>query len=295
MKSASSIISEVFNKYGIPAWIAPYAMKYARRNPLKTVKFAMSFVETKRKKGAVTNGYVVLPNGLRLKLGSLIKVLNAIFYEQDMMARIAKRWATLPVGYDPRYAQYASELSKEEARHSVAIKNLIEGLGYKISEPDARINELFEYISSLDTWQKRLIAVNIVLRDSYAKAFGLILYRVFYAVSPEYMRAFGKVFSETEHFSQWGFEEAKRVIQQKRIPESETLAITREIAAKVLKTIDFNMSIAKEAGIVEEIKLLRDIAIVYPFQTLKELGIAVDPNKELEALKKLPDKKPSKK
>ncbi|MEM0149712.1 MAG: hypothetical protein QXW10_02345, partial [Candidatus Micrarchaeaceae archaeon] len=178
MKSANSLISAVFEKYGIPAWIAPYAMKYARRNPMRTVKFAMSFIETKRKKGAVVNGYVVLPNGLQLRISSLMRVLNIVFYEQDLMAKMAKKWAVAPSGYDSKYTKYADELSIAEAKHAVAIKNLIEGLGYKVGKPDKHICELFDYIGTLDTWQKRLIAVNIVLRDSYAKAFGVILYKV---------------------------------------------------------------------------------------------------------------------
>ncbi len=291
VESVNNLINTILKKYNVPPWVVPYAMKYARRNPLKTIKFAMSFIETKRKKGAVTSDRVVLPNGLELKLSSLLKVLNATFYEQDMMAKLAKKWAVSPIGYDTRYMQYANELSSIEAKHAVAIKNLIEGIGYKVSEPDKHINEIFEYISTLDTWPKRLVAINIVLRDSYAKAFGLILYKVFYSVSPEYMRAFGKVFSSSESLSQWGFEEAKRTIQEKQMPESEIIEITRNIETRVLKTIDFNMKIAKEAGIEEEVKLLRDIAIVYPFQTLKELGVDINPGKELELVKKLAKKK----
>jgi len=284
--SVDSVIKTIFDKYSIPAWVAPYAMKYARRNPIKTIKFAMSFIDTKRKKGAVANDYVILPNGLKLKISSLVRVLSIVFYEQDLMSKTAKKWSVAPTGYDSKYNEYAKELADAEARHAVAIKNLIEGLGYKVGEPDKHISELFDYISTLDTWQKRLIAVNIVLRDSYAKAFGIILYKVFYAVSPEYMRAFGKVFSETEPYAERGYEEAKRVIHDKMLTDQEVIAIATDISARVLATIDFNMSIAKEAGIEEEVKLLRDIAIVYPFQTMKELGVNVDPGKELEIVKK---------
>ncbi|MGC8669545.1 MAG: hypothetical protein ACP5TL_00100 [Candidatus Micrarchaeia archaeon] len=294
MKGVDTIVNTMLKKYNIPSWITPYAIRYARRNPMRTIKFAMSFIETKRKKGAVTSDYVVLPNGLKLKISSLMRILNAIFYEQDLMSKVAKKWVSSPIGYDKKFNEYAEQFSLAEAKHAVAIKNLIEGLGYKVNEPDPRIIKLFEYIESLDTWQKRLIAVNIVLRDAYAEAFGLILYKVFYSVSPEYMRAFGKVFSKNEDYSKDGYEEAKKVIKEKQLPDEEVINLTRDIALRVLQTIDFNMDVAKEIGIVEEVKLLRDIAIVYPFQTLKELGLNVNPDKELLNIKKLASKTKSK-
>ncbi len=290
MESARSLIKGIMKKYNIPDWVEPYALKYARHNPLKTVKFALSFIETRRKKGAVANGYVLLPNGTRMKLDTLIRLLNIIFYEQDLMAKVAKRWANTPVGYDSKYSKYANEFSEAEAKHAIAIKNLIEGLGYKVGEPDKGIEELFDYIGSLDTWYKRLIAVNIVLRNAYAKAFGEILYKIFYSVSPEYMRAFRKVFSENEYHAAWGAEETRRIIREHLLSDSEVIGIAEEIVKRVLATIDFNMYIAKSAGVEYEVKFLRDISILYPFETLKEMGVKVDPDEELKRVKDSADR-----
>ncbi|MGC8496048.1 MAG: hypothetical protein ACP5MX_02475 [Candidatus Micrarchaeia archaeon] len=286
MDKVNEIIGSILKKYNIPVWVTPYVLKYAKGNPMRTIKFAMSFIETKRKKGAVANGNVILPNGLQLKVSSLIRILNIVFYEQDLMSKVAKKWAMQPAGHDSVYAKYAMELAEAEERHAIAIKNLIEGLGYKIGEPDKQLEALFDYICNLDSWQKRLIAVNIVLRDSYAKAFGVILYKVFYSVSPEYMRAFGKAFKGDEKYAERGYNEAVSVIVNRELSDEEIIGLTRDILVRVLRTIDINMSIAKEAGIEEEVKFLRDIAILYPFQMLKELGVAINPDKELEEVKK---------
>ncbi|MGC8687402.1 MAG: hypothetical protein ACP5RM_01730 [Candidatus Micrarchaeia archaeon] len=286
MDKVNEIIGSILKKYNIPVWVTPYVLKYAKGNPMRTIKFAMSFIETKRKKGAVANGNVILPNGLQLKVSSLIRILNIVFYEQDLMSKVAKKWAMQPAGHDSVYAKYAMELAEAEERHAIAIKNLIEGLGYKIGEPDKQLEALFDYICNLDSWQKRLIAVNIVLRDSYAKAFGVILYKVFYSVSPEYMRAFGKAFKGDEKYAERGYNEAVSVIVNRELSDEEITGLTRDILVRVLRTIDINMSIAKEAGIEEEVKFLRDIAILYPFQMLKELGVAINPDKELEEVKK---------
>mgnify|MGYP001626437922 CR=1 FL=1 len=286
MDKVNEIIGSILKKYNIPVWVTPYVLKYAKGNPMRTIKFAMSFIETKRKKGAVANGNVILPNGLQLKVSSLIRILNIVFYEQDLMSKVAKKWAMQPAGHESTYAKYAMELAEAEERHAIAIKNLIEGLGYKIGEPDKQLEALFDYICNLDSWQKRLIAVNIVLRDSYAKAFGVILYKVFYSVSPEYMRAFGKAFKGDEKYAERGYNEAVSVIVNRELSDEEITGLTRDILVRVLRTIDINMSIAKEAGIEEEVKFLRDIAILYPFQMLKELGVAINPDKELEEVKK---------
>ena len=48
------VVDSVLARYKLPAWVKPYVYKYAKDNPLSAVKFAISLVDVKRRKGEVT-------------------------------------------------------------------------------------------------------------------------------------------------------------------------------------------------------------------------------------------------
>jgi hypothetical protein len=280
------LVDPVLKRYGVPEWVKPYAIRYVRKNPANTVKFAASFVDIKRKRGEVTKEYVRLPNGLEFKMDHIMHVLNLFFYGEESMMRVAEAWAKSRAEPEPGYVAYFMEMGAADAKHARAVKNLIEGLGRKLEKPQREIIEVFDYVAKLEPWHDRMIATEVVLRDSYAKAFGLVFYKIFYPASPEFMRSFGKAFAEPTAGSAWGAAKAREIIGNKLVPEEHVMEISRGILARILKSIDANMDLAKASGIENEAKLLTDIAIAYPFHTLAELGVEMDIDKEITGVRR---------
>jgi hypothetical protein len=282
------LVDPVLERYGIPEWIKPYVLRYVRSNPANTVKFAASFIDVKRKKGEVTSEYIRLPNGLKFKIDHVLRLLNLVFYGEESMARIAKAWSEgrSDPNPNPDYTAHFREMSASDAKHARAIKNLIEGLGRKLDKPQEELVEVFDYVSKLESWPERVIATEIILRDSYAKSFGLIFYKVFYPVSPEFMRSFGKAFLDSGSGSEWGAAEARKIISGGLVPEDRIVELTREVLVKILNSIDANMRLAVISGIENEARLLSDIAIAYPFQNLSQLGVKIDIPGEIKRVKR---------
>ncbi len=280
------LVDPVLERYGVPDWVKPYVLKYVKRNPANTVKFAASFIDVKRKKGEITGEYIKLPNGLKFRKDHILHLLNIVFYGEESMARIAEAWAGKNLDNNRDYASYFREMGAKDAKHARAIKNLMEGMGRKPEKPQKEIEEVFNYIASLDSWYDRILATELILRNSYAKTFGLIFYKVFYPVSPEFMRSFGKAFTAADLESAWGISEARRVIETQLISDEHIIELTREVLIRIQRSIDANMRLAKASGIEDEAKLLSDIAIAYPLQALSMMGIKVNVGKEMNRIKK---------
>ncbi len=284
MTSAKDIVGKALDKYGVPEWVRPYIFKHALTHPVSAVKFAVSFVDTKRKKGEVTKEYVRLPNGLRIRMAYILRVLNLFYYGEERMAKMYGLWSERAAVPNHAYAEHFYNTAATDDRHARAVKNLIEGLGYKIGEAPKELMDVFDYVERMDSWNDRIVAAAIVLRGSYANSFGRMFYKVFYPAAPEFMRSFGKAFRDSE--ASWEYEEAMHIIQGGTVPEEHVLELTRSILFRVLYSISANMQLATRSGIEPEIKLLSEIAIAYPFHMLRELGINVDVRREVDNLKR---------
>jgi hypothetical protein len=284
MASAKDIVGKALDKYGVPEWIRPYIFKHAMAHPVSAVKFALSFVDTKRKKGEVTKEYVRLPNGLRIRMAYILRVLNMFYHGEERMARMYGLWSERAADPNHAYSEHFYNAAAADYRHARAIKNLIEGLGYRIEDAPKELMDVFDYVESMDSWNDRIIAAAIVLRGAYANAFGQMFYKVFYPAAQEFMRSFGKAFQGSD--ASWEYEEAMHIIQGGTVPEDHVLELTRNILFKVLYSISANMQLATRSGIEPEIELLSEIAIAYPFHMLRELGINVDVNKEVGSVKR---------
>lgn len=283
---ADRLVSSALEKYNVPVWVKPYIMRYVKENPVSTIKFAMSFVEIKRKKGQITDKFITLPNGTKFKKESIMKLLNLFYYGEVSIADVTRSWCASITNRNAEYVKYFKDMGEHEQRHIRAIKNLIEGLGYKLGDQPKELSEVFKYIKGLGSWPDRIIATNVILRNSYAKTFGFIFYRVFYPVAPEFMRSFGKAFADTNEEEMWGVQEAKRLIGIGEIDEERLVLLAHDITVRIARSIDANMKLAKESGIETEAKLLRDIAVAYPFQNLLEMGLKVDVDKEVRSVNK---------
>ncbi|HVC58334.1 MAG TPA: hypothetical protein VND15_02565 [Candidatus Acidoferrales bacterium] len=277
------LVETTLRKYGVPEWVDPYVHKYLKSNPVSVVKFATSFIDTKRKKGEVTKKYVRLPNGTTFGMDSIIHLLNLFYYGEDRMVGIYKDWSENSTEHNAEYSARFAAMMPLKAKHARAIKNMMEGLGKRPEAKEPKeIKEVFDYIGSLKAWNDRILATNVVLRGSYANVFGTIFFKVFYPVSPEFMRSLGKAFETDAIDNEWGFEEARKIIADGLVPEERILQLARELTARVLLSIEANMKFAKKAKIPKELELLRDIAVANPFHTLKELGLEIDVDKEVK-------------
>lgn len=273
-------------KYSLPGWVRPYVYRYVRSNPASTVKFAISLIDVKRKKGEITKSHVKLPNGTKFKKESVLKLLNLFFYGEESMALIEKGWAEGTTDHQARYEEKFSEMAELDFKRTRAIKNLAEGLGHSVGEHPESIAKAFDRISKIENWHDRIITTGIILRYSYSTTFGLVFYRVFYPVSPEFMRLFGKAFGGKGSNERWDTVEARRLIQSGTVDSSHVMELARNILSDVLWSIDSNNSLAKELGLEREVRLLSDISIAYPFEALKEFGLDVDVGDEVRAVKR---------
>lgn len=274
-------------KYEVPDWVRPYVYRYARDNPLSAVKFVISLVDVKRKKGEVTKTEVKLPNGKVFKVTTILKLLNLFFYGEQNMAEIEKRWATGSADHNAEYESHYAEMAEIDLKRTRAIKNLTEGLGQSVGEQPESLVKAFERISKIDSWQDRTITTGITLRYSYARTFGIVFYRVFYPVSPEFMRSFGKAFEDKNGPARWDTEEAKRLISSGAVDKEQVLQLTRDVLAGIWRSIGANMGIAKELELEKEAKLLGEISIAYPFQALLEMGLDINVENEVKLVKRM--------
>ena len=280
------LVDPVLERYGVPEWVKPYVLKYVKVNPANTVKFAASFIDVKRKKGEITSEYIRLPNGLKFRKDHILHLLNIVFYGEESMSHIADAWAGKGLDSNRDYAAHFRDMGAKDSKHARAIKNLIEGLGRKPEKPQQEIAEVFNYVANLDSWYDRVLATELILRNSYAKTFGLIFYKVFYPVSPEFMRSFGKAFALADPESAWGASEARKIIETRLLSDEHIIELTRAILVRIQKSVDANMRLAKASGIESEAKLLSDIAIAYPLQTLSTMGVKVNIGKEISRIRK---------
>jgi len=281
------VIDTTLEKYNLPEWVRPYVYRYARENPVSAVKFAISLVDVKRKKGEVTKSQVKLPNGTVFTMDSILKLLNLFYYGEEKMAHIENVWATSSIDRKADYEGHFLDMSEMDLKRTRAIKNLAEGLGHSVGEEPESIARAFDRMSKLESWQDRVITTGIILRFSYSTTFGLLFYKVFYPVSPEFMRSFGKAFEDKNNPERWDTEEAKRLIQSGAVDKEHVVQLTRDVLAQVYGSIQSNMKLAKELGLEKEVMLLSDISMAFPFQKLSELGVEIDVENEVKLAKKM--------
>lgn len=281
------VIDSTLDKYGLPEWVRPYVYRYARANPVSAVRFAISLVDVKRKKGEVTKKYVKLPNGTTFSTDLILRILNLFFYGEESMAEMSDSWSKNTLDHNQEYERRFAEMAETDIKRTRAIKNLAEGLGHSVGDKPDSIAKAFEGMSMISDWNDRVIATGIMLRYSYFATFGMVFYRVFYPVSPEFMRSFGKVFEGSGGSGRWDTIEAERLIRSGAVSKERVLALARQVLPIVLWSIESNMGIAREMKLEKEVHLLSEISIAYPFQCLRELGLDIDVDSEMKNIRKI--------
>jgi hypothetical protein len=269
------LVDRAMDRYDVPEWARPYVYKYVSRNKVDLVKTVISMVGFGRKKGEITSEYAILPNGMKFRMKSLIKLLAIFFHGEQRLADLQQYWATHHAIGNPEYENEYLALANKDYKGARAIKNLMEGLKYKIPEDNGTLDQLFGRLSRLESWEDRIFASGIILHYCYKKPFAGMFMRVFYPIVPEFMRNFNKAFALKEAPEQWDLVEARRLIATGKISKARAISLTTDLLALVGRSIDSNIGIAKELDIKEEISLLKDVSLAYPVHILLELGIKV--------------------
>ena len=282
-----ALVDAALDKYRLPRWMKPYVLEYLKGNSTATaIKHATSFISVGRKKGVITKSEIILPNGVRFRSEQILHLTSLFFYGEDRMSKISRTWATTASDGNIAHSNYCSAIAEVETKRARALKNLVDGLGRRPVEPTPELVALFDYIEDLTVWSERLIAKKIILFNSFALPFGYVFYRVFYPVSPEFMRSFGTAFNRREPEELAGEEEATTIIQSNGIERERLMKITEDVLVLITRAIDAEMRNAKRAGIEREVLLLRNVAIACPLHRLMELGVDFDIEKEISLIKK---------
>jgi len=275
------ILDKTMKKYGVPEWVKPYVYSYIKNDPVNAVRKGISFVDVKRKRGKISGETVELPNAIKFDLADVAHIVGLFYFGEQKVEEVIGMWSKDRHDYESKaYAEHFESMVGIEDKHLHAIKNMLNGLGKKGVEESPEIDALFEKMRSIEDWRERIIAYDLILKTSYGGTFGNIFYKVFYSVMPEYMRSFGKAFSANGAEVEWGYEEAKRIMREKEIPDERLLGLFREILPLIAVIINSNIEIARRVGIEKEVNLLMDIAIAYPMHIAEECGIDIDADKE---------------
>lgn len=281
------LIDSAMKRYGIPQWLKPYIYKYAKKSNIATIKQAIGFINVRRRKGELTKRHVILPNGIKFDIRSVVHILNQFYYGISRTGEIAKAWSVdASTALVPELAAHFREVSAARQKHAKALRNMMEGLGGKISEPTAEIKEVFNKVNLIEEPIKRAIALDIIIRDAYSRPFGFIFYKVFYPVSPEFMRSLGKVFSIKSSSDIWVERFVSEKLKNNEISAEEIMDMSEGMLKLIYRSIDSEIPLAKSVGIEPEAKLLRDISIAYPLHTLQGIGLGIDINEEMKKIQR---------
>jgi hypothetical protein len=283
----SSIIDETLRKHGIPEWVKPYIISYARSNPVRAVKYASSFIATGRRKGMITKNEIKLPNGHVFRKGDIMRMLYLFYYGEERISKMSEKWATESPKIDREYAKHFREVSGVESRHARAIKNVIEGFGKGSWKPSKEFVEVFDFVEGLKDCHERLIAKRIVFWYSYRVSFGVVFYRVFYPVAPELLRSVGKIFKGENAQELLGDNEVKEIIKSGKISKDRLRWLARQILARIYNSIQAEMPLARKAKVEKEAQLLCDISLASPLHVLNEMDAGLDVEEELKEIKRL--------
>jgi hypothetical protein len=278
------LLNRAMEKYHLPVWVTPYAKEYIRARPLNAIKYATSFVEFGRRKGSVTKDAVVLPNGLSLNKEYVIQLLGLFYYGEERSSAMSREWSAHAMPPNGIYSEHFRRMGEQEAKRARAIKNMIEGLGGRICEPSAAVTEVFDYVSAMESWEDRFLSKMLILNYAFSKTCGLLFYRIFYAVSPEFMRSFGKALKSTYSESEWGEKEAERMVVSGEVDRNRLVGLSEDILSRVSATIDAEIPMAKKSKLEPEAKLLKNVAITFPLEKLRELNVDIDVRSELKRI-----------
>lgn len=281
------LVDSALEKYGLPRWMKPYIINYLKGNSVGAVKRAVSFVNVGRKKGIITKNQIMLPNGTKFEKEQILRLVSLFFYGEERLGEISSNWAGAAADSNPAHTKHFETMAGIESKRARAIKSMVQVLASKPTEPTKEIVDLYDYIESLKSWNERLIAKNIILYNSFAMPLGYVFYKVFYPVSPEFMRSFGTAFSNRDEEEVMSAEEACNIVRNKTIENQRLMLITENILSRVARSVDAEMKDAKRAGVEREAILLKDVAVAFPLHKLKELGVNIDVDKEVVAIKRI--------
>lgn len=283
-----AIVNALLAKYGMPEWVRPYVVRYIRNCTVSEITRARGFVDFGRKKGVQTDDGMVLPNGVRFSNKQICHLLCLFYYAENRISEVSNAWATTSMDRDPQHRRHFADVSEIEAAHARAIKNLVSFVGCReLEDPPQELVDVFDYLAALTDWNERIVAKRLLLNYGYARTFGYVFYKVFYPVSPEFMRSLRAAFRKVPHVQLVGSNQVEAIIRTGLISHRRMLDITENMLSLIARSVDVEMPNAKKAGIEKEVALLRDISIAYPLHILEQYGIRMDIDNEVAKIRRM--------
>jgi hypothetical protein len=280
-KAYAAFLDKVLEKQGIPKWAVGPIVEYlkSRKDKIGTIKSLLAIISS-RKKPVLTKTTITLQNGMEFRINDILYVVSLFYFGEAMMHRILENWMQEKSKPAPEYALHFQQLLDITDKHKNAIKNLLDGMDYALIAPPQHIKSVFDAVEQVSDWNERIFVIGFLLRNTYDASFGAVFYKIFYRISPEYMKLVSAALEYKAEEAKWFEIMSISMISKNKISQTRVIGITHSIVSLINRSIKKEMGHARKMHISPEIDLLRRIAIAHVFSELSAIMPGIDSNKE---------------
>ena len=280
-KAYAAFLDKVLEKQGIPTWAVGPIVEYlrSRKEKIGTIKSLLAIISS-RKKPVLTKTTIKLQNGMEFKIKDILYVVSLFYFGEAMMHRILEKWMQEKSKPALEYTLHFQQLLDITDTHKNAIKNLLDGMDYNLVAPPQHIKAVFDAVEHVSNWDERIFVIGFLLRNTYDASFGAVFYKIFYKISPEYMKLVSAALDYKADEAKWFEAKSVSIISENKISPNKVIELTHSIVFLINKSIKKEMSRARKMHIYSEIDLLRRIAIAHVFTELSNFVPGIDANKE---------------
>ncbi len=279
----NKLFDYALKKYNMPVWTKEYILNYLnKKSRIESMKHLMILIN-RRKKPILTKTKIKLPNGSVFEIKDILHIISLFYFGEMLMQKVIEQWLDNRTNIE--YTKHFINILDITEKHEGTIKNLLNGFKYKIEEPPKNIKRVFEYIENTKDCNERIIIIGIILQDAYAISFGNIFYKVFFYLSPEYMKLIKQSLNYKISEINWFNNQAKQIIKNKLINENKLISLSENLSILINNSIKSESKFAQKLKIKNEVELIKTIAIAYIFHDLYELNVNINIDIEMKKCK----------
>ncbi len=279
----NKLFDYALKKYNMPVWTKEYILNYLnKKSKIESMKHLMILIN-RRKKPILTKTKIKLPNGSVFEIKDILHIISLFYFGEMLMQKVIEQWLDNRTNIE--YTKHFINILDITEKHEGTIKNLLNGFKYKIEEPPKNIKRVFEYIENTKDCNERIIIIGIILQDAYAISFGNIFYKVFFYLSPEYMKLIKQSLNYKISEINWFNNQAKQIIKNKLINENRLISLSENLSILINNSIKSESKFAQKLKIKNEVELIKTIAIAYIFHDLYELNVNINIDIEMKKCK----------
>jgi len=283
ISSRNKLFDYALKKYDMPIWTKKYILNYLnKKSKIESMKHLMILVN-RRKKPVLTKTKIKLPNGSIFEIKDILYIISLFYFGEMLMQKVIENWLDNRTTIE--HTKHFINILDITKTHERTIKNLLNGFEYKIKEPPKNIKRVFEYIENIKDCNERIIIIGIILQDAYVISFGNIFYKVFFYLSPEYMKLIKQSLNYKISEINWFNDQSKQIIKNKLIDENRLISLSENLSILINNSIKSELKFAQKLKIKNEVELIKTIAIAYIFHDLYELNVNINIDSEMEKFK----------